>query len=46
MCTMHGVSNTFTDELLKYLSTSMLPKENYLPTSFYYAKNAVRKMGL
>jgi hypothetical protein len=46
MCTTHGVSNAFTDELLKYLSTSLLPKENCLPTSFYYAKNAVRKMGL
>jgi hypothetical protein len=46
MCTIHGVSNAFTDELLKYLSTTFLPRSNSLPSSFYYAKNAVQKMGL
>jgi hypothetical protein len=46
MCTTHGVSNAFTDEFLKYLSTTLLPRSNSLPSSFYHAKNAVRKMGL
>lgn len=46
MCTTHGVSNAFTDELLKYLSTSLLPSDNSLLTSFYHAKNKIRKMGL
>jgi hypothetical protein len=46
MCTTHGVSNAFADELLRYLSTSVLPKGNCLPNSFYHAKNSIRKMGL
>jgi hypothetical protein len=46
MCTIHGVSNAFADELLRYLSSSLLPKGNSLPTSFYQAKTMVRKMGL
>jgi hypothetical protein len=46
MCTTHGVSNAFADELLRYLSTSLLPTENLLSSSFYHAKNSVRKMGL
>jgi hypothetical protein len=46
MCTTHGVSNTFADELLRYLSTTLLLKQNCMPNSFYHANNAVRKMGL
>jgi hypothetical protein len=38
MCTIHGVSNAFTDELLKYLSTTLLPRSNSLPNSFYHTK--------
>jgi hypothetical protein len=46
MCTTHDVSNAFADELFKFLSSSLLPKQNSLPNSFYHAKNTVRKMGL
>jgi hypothetical protein len=46
MCTTHDVSNAFTDKLLKYLSTTLLPKNNSIPQSFYHAKNTVWKMGL
>jgi hypothetical protein len=46
MCTTHGVSNAFSDELLKYLTTVLLPTENCLPSSFYQARNSIRKMGL
>jgi hypothetical protein len=46
LCTTHGVSNAFVDELLKYLSSTLLLKQNCLPTSFYLTKSAVQKMGL
>jgi hypothetical protein len=46
MCTTHGVSNAFADELFKFLSSSLLPKYNSLPNSFYHAKNTIQKMGL
>ena len=46
MCTTHSVSNVFADKLLKYLSTTLLPKNNCLPMSQYHAKNVVWKMGL
>jgi hypothetical protein len=46
MCSTHGISNAFANELLKYLSSTLLPKQNYLPNSFYHGKNKVRKMGL
>lgn len=46
MCTTHAMLNTFTDELLKYLSSTLLLRKNHLPQSFYHAKTALRKMGL
>jgi hypothetical protein len=46
MCTTHGTSNTFQEELLKYLSTCLLPAGNMLPSSFDQAKNTVHKLGL
>jgi hypothetical protein len=46
MCTTHGTSNTFQEELLKYLSTYLLPPENMLLPSFDQAKNMVRKLCL
>jgi hypothetical protein len=46
MSTTHGISNAFTDELLKYLSSTLLPKGNYMPNSFYHAKMKLRKIGL
>jgi hypothetical protein len=45
MYTMHGTSNTFQEELLKYLSTCLLPTGNMLPTSFNQVRNMVRKLG-
>jgi hypothetical protein len=38
MCTTHGINNTFQEELLKYLSTCLLPAINMLPASFNQAK--------
>jgi hypothetical protein len=29
MCSTHGVSNAFADELFKYLSSSLLPTQNF-----------------
>ena len=46
MCTTHGTSNTFQEELLKYLFTCLLPAENMLPSSFHQVKNIVKKLGL
>jgi hypothetical protein len=31
MATIHGISNAYMDELLKYLSTVLLPRGNRLP---------------
>jgi hypothetical protein len=33
MAVIHGVSNAYMDELLKYLGTVLLPKGNFLPMS-------------
>jgi hypothetical protein len=47
MCTIHGVTNSFIDELLKYLSTSgILPDDNLIPGKFYDCKIMVQKLGL
>jgi hypothetical protein len=46
MAVIHGVSNVYVDELLKYLSTILLPAENQLPKSHYKAKKLIRKLGL
>jgi hypothetical protein len=46
MCTTHVISNTFQEELLKYLSTYLLPPGNMLPTSLDQAKGMVRKLGM
>ena len=46
MCVVFRVSNKFTDELLQYLSTDLLPKQNKLPSSHYEARKMIRKLGL
>ena len=46
MYSTHGVSNTFVEELFNYLSSSLLPPENTLPSKHYAAKTIVRKLGL
>jgi hypothetical protein len=46
MCVVFRVSNKFTDELLRYLSSDLLPLENKLPTSHYEARKLIRSLGL
>jgi hypothetical protein len=46
MCTTHGTSNIFQEELLKYLSTCLFSAGNMLLSSFDQAKSTVRKLGL
>ncbi len=46
VCTIHGVSNKFMDELLALLHKHLLPKDNLLPPSMYAAKSFTRKVGL
>jgi hypothetical protein len=45
ICTMHGVSNTFVDELLHLLHKHILPQSNSLPSNMYHAKVLVEKVG-
>ena len=45
ICTMHGVSNKFVDELLFLLHKYILPAPNSLPTNMYHAKVLVEKVG-
>ena len=45
ICTMHGVSNKFVDELLYLLHKYILPAPNSLPTNMYHAKVLVEKVG-
>jgi hypothetical protein len=46
MVVIHGISNAYVDELLKYLSSVLLPGENKLPRSHYEAKKLIRRLGL
>ncbi len=46
MCTVFRVSNKFTDELFRYLSTDLLPRGNKLPGTHYEARKSIRKLGL
>lgn len=43
---LYGVSNTFTDELLRFLAGDLLPQSNCLPRSTYEMKRMVMRMGL
>ena len=38
MVVIHNINNAYVDELLKYLTTMLLPRENCLPKSHYEAK--------
>jgi hypothetical protein len=44
VCTVHGVSNKFMDELLALLHKHLLPKDNLLPPNMYVAKSLTRKV--
>ena len=46
MVVIHSISNEYLNELLKYLSTVLLPCGNKLPRNYYEAKNIIRKLGL
>jgi hypothetical protein len=41
MAVIHGVSNAYLDELMKYLGTVLLPNGNLLPGSHYEAKRLI-----
>jgi hypothetical protein len=46
MAVIHSVPNEYLNELLKYLSTVLLPRGNRLPRSYYEAKSIIKKLGL
>jgi hypothetical protein len=46
MCSVFRVSNTFTDELFRFLSEDLLPMPNKLPKTHYAARKSIRRLGL
>jgi hypothetical protein len=46
MTVVYSILNEYLSELLKYLSTALLSRENQLPRTYYEAKNIIRKLGL
>jgi hypothetical protein len=46
LCTVHGVSNCFVDELFTILQGHLLPEENCLPKNYYVVKTLTRNLGL
>lgn len=46
MCTVFRVSNKFSDELFRFLSTDLLPPGNKLPRTHYAARKSIRRLGL
>jgi hypothetical protein len=46
MCSVFRVSNTFTDELFRFLSGDLLPVSNKLPKTHYAARKSIRRLGL
>jgi hypothetical protein len=46
VCTIHGISNMFVDELLTLLHKHLLPKDNLQPPSMYVVENFTRIVGL
>jgi hypothetical protein len=46
MCSVFRVSNTFTDELFRFLSGDLLPMPNKLPKTHYEARKSIRRLGL
>ena len=46
LCTIHGVSNKFADQLFTLFRKHLLPSENQLPRNYHAAKALIRKLGL
>ena len=46
MCSVFRVSNNFNDELLRFLSTDLLPIGNKLPTMHYKARRSIGRLDL
>jgi hypothetical protein len=46
LCTVHGVSNNFTEELFALLHSHLLPVDNSLPKNYHTAKSLTGKLGL
>jgi hypothetical protein len=46
LCTVHGVSNNFVDELFTILHHHLLPEGNRLPKNHYAAKSLTSMLGL
>jgi hypothetical protein len=46
LSTVHGVSNTFAEELFTILHTHILPENNCLPKNYYATKSLTNKLGL
>jgi hypothetical protein len=45
LCTMHGVSNCFVDELFTILHGHIPPEGNFLPRNHYAVKTLMQKLG-
>ena len=46
LCSVHGVSNNFVDELFSFLKQDLLPRSNTLPNSRYEACKVIKTLGL
>ena len=46
LCTIHGVSNKFADQLFTLFREHLLPSENLLPKNYHAAKTLIQKLGL
>jgi hypothetical protein len=44
LCTVHGVSNKFVDQLFTLFREHVLPSENMLPKNLHAAKGLIRKL--
>ena len=46
LCTIHGASNKFADQLFTLFRKHLLPSENHLPKNYHAAKALIKKLGL
>jgi hypothetical protein len=46
VCTVHGVSNNFTQELFAILHGHLLPEDNCVPKNYYSTRSLTSKLGL
>ena len=46
LCTIHGVSNKFADQLFTLFRKHLLPNENELAKNYHAAKASIQKLGL